>query len=122
MNISEASAYQSLLCWLSDIEATDAADDRAVTDLVWLAGRTHDTLGAGHTVVTASKEVAPKVLEHRDLVRRALAGLAAAQESDGAAQAVCRAIADHQAHGGSIPWPSIRGPFEEWQRIREVDG
>lgn len=37
------------------------------------------------------------------------------------AQAVCRAIADHQAHGGSIPWPSIRGPFEEWQRVKEAD-
>lgn len=122
MNVSEANAYQSLLRWLSDIEASDAADDRAVTDLVWLAGRAHDTLGAGYAVVTASEEVAPKVLEHRDLVRRALAGLAAAQESDGAAQAVCRAIVDHQAHGGSIPWPSIRCPFEEWQRIREVDG
>ena len=121
MNISEANAYQSLLRWLSDIEASDAADDRAVTDLVWLAGRAHDALSAGHTVVTASEQVAPKVLEHRDLVRRALAGLAAAQESDGAAQAVCRALADHQAHGGSIPWPSIRGPFEEWARIREVD-
>ena len=138
MNVSEANAYQSLLRWLSDVEASDAADDRAVSDLVWLAGRAHDTLAAGHGVgspapaqrtsiwpplgwVTASEEVAPKVLEHRDLVRRALAGLAAAQESDGAAQAVCRALADHQAHGGSIPWPSIRRPFEEWEQIREVD-
>ena len=120
MNISEANAYQSLLRWLSDIEASDAADDRAVTDIVWLAGRAHDTLSAGHTVVTASEEVAPKLLEHRELARRALAGLAAAQESDGAAQAVCRAIADHQAHGGSIPWPSVRRPFEEWQRLQEV--
>jgi len=42
------------------------------------------------------------------------------QESDGAAQAVCRAIADHQAHGGSIPWPSIRRPFDEWQQIQEA--
>ena len=120
MNISEANAYQYLLDWLIDIEASDAADDRAVTDIVWLAGRAHDTLSAGHTVVTASEEVAPKLLEHRELVRRALAGLAAAQESDGAAQAVCRAIADHQAHGGSIPWPSVRRPFEEWQRLQEV--
>lgn len=121
MNVSEANAYHRLLYWLVDVEASDATDDRAVTDLVWLAGRAHDTLAAGHTVVTASEEVAPKVLEHRDLVRRALAGLAAAQESDGAAQAVCRALADHQAHGGSIPWPSIRRPFEEWEQIREVD-
>ena len=120
MNISEANAYQYLLDWLIDIEASDAADDRAVTDIVWLAGRAHDTLSAGHTVVTASEEVAPKLLEHRELVRRALAGLVAAQESDDAAQAVCRAIADHQAHGGSIPWPSVRRPFEEWQRLQEV--
>jgi len=120
VNVSEANAYQSLLDWLIDIEASDAADDRAVTDIVWLAGRAHDTLAAGHTVVTASEEVAPKLLEHRELARRALAGLVAAQESDGAAQAVCRAIADHQAHGGSIPWPSVRRPFEEWQRLQEV--
>ena len=120
MNISEANAYQYLLDWLIDIEASDAADDRAVTDIVWLAGRAHDTLAAGYTAVTASEEVAPKLLEHRALLRRALAGLVAAQESDGAAQAVCRALADHQAHGGSIPWPSVRRPFEEWQALREV--
>lgn len=71
MNVSEANAYQSLLRWLSDIEASDAADDRAVTDLVWLAGRAHDTLGAGHTVVTASEEVAPKVMEYRSQARSA---------------------------------------------------
>ena len=120
MNISEANAYQRLLDWLIDIEASDAADDRAVTDIVWLAGRAHDTLSAGHTVVTASEEVAPKLLERRELLRRALAGLVAAQESDGAAQAVCRALADHRTHGGSIPWPSVRRPFEEWQRLQEV--
>ena len=120
MNVSEANAYQSLLRWLSDIEASDAADDRAVTDLVWLAGRAHDTLAAGHTVVTASEEVAPKVMKHRDLVRRALAGLVVAQESDGAAQAVCRALADHQAYGGSIPWPTIRRPFDEWAAMQEA--
>lgn len=121
MNVSEANAYQSLLRWLVDVEASDAADDPAVTDIAWLAGRAHDTLGAGHTVVTASEQVVPKVLKHRDLVRRALAGLVAAQESDGAAQAVCRALADHQAHGGSIPWPSIRRPFDEWAAMREGD-
>ena len=43
------------------------------------------------------------------------------QESDGAAQAVCRALVAHKSHGGSIPWPSIRLPFEEWQRIREAN-
>lgn len=122
MNVSEANAYQSLLRWLVDVEASDAADDPAVTDIAWLAGRAHETLADGHTVVTASEQVVPKVLEHRDLVRRALAGLVAAQESDGAAQAVCRALADHQAHGGSIPWPTIRNPFDEWAAMQEVDG
>ena len=101
MNVSEANAYQSLLRWLVDVEASDAADDPAVTDIAWLAGRAHETLADGHTVVTASEQVVPKVLEHRDLVRRALA--------------------DHQAHGGSIPWPSIRRPFEEWAAMREGD-
>lgn len=42
-------------------------------------------------------------------------GMEAAAESDGAAQAVCRALVIHEAHGGSIPWPSVRRPFEEWQ-------
>lgn len=48
------------------------------------------------------------------------------QESDGAAQAVCRAIQSHVAHGGSIPWPSISKPWGEWcdvqHRSAEVDG
>lgn len=42
------------------------------------------------------------------------------QESDGAAQAVCRGIQSHIGHGGSLPWPSISRPFEEWQLIQEV--
>ena len=41
------------------------------------------------------------------------------QESDGAAQAVCRGIQSHISHGGSIPWPSISRPFDEWAAMRE---
>lgn len=43
------------------------------------------------------------------------------QESDGAAQAVCRGIQSHIDHGGSIPWPSISRPYEEWAAMREVE-
>lgn len=34
------------------------------------------------------------------------------------AEAVCRALDAHVSHGGSIPWPSIRKPFEQWQLSR----
>lgn len=42
------------------------------------------------------------------------------QESDGAAQAVCRGIEVHLAHNGSLPWPSIRRPFDEWAAMQEA--
>lgn len=52
-----------------------------------------------------------------DLPARIVERLAAA-DSDGAAQAVCRAIEAHCAKGGGIPWPAIRSPFAEWQAAR----
>lgn len=36
------------------------------------------------------------------------------RDSDGDAQAVCEAIRQHLAHGGKLPWPSIRNPYEAW--------
>lgn len=41
-------------------------------------------------------------------------------DSDGAAQAVCRAIEAHCAKGGGIPWPAIRSPFAEWQAAKRA--
>lgn len=124
MNISEANALNRVLDWLADLEAGERSESpfamTAADQLVWLAGRANKALGAGHSVSTASERVVPKLLEHREQARRALAGLAAAQESDGAAQAVCRAIQSHLAHNGSLPWPSIRRPFEEWQTVQTV--
>jgi hypothetical protein len=32
------------------------------------------------------------------------------------AEAVCEALLAHVNHGGSIPWPSIRKPFEVWRK------
>jgi hypothetical protein len=45
---------------------------------------------------------------------RQLAEADAAAASDGFAQAVCRALRDHIAHSGAIPWPSIKRPYAEW--------
>ena len=35
------------------------------------------------------------------------------------AEAVCNAIEAHVSHGGSIPWPSIRKPYDAWLRARD---
>ena len=34
-----------------------------------------------------------------------------------AAEAVCEAIAEHLRHGGTLPWPSIRHPYERWAEV-----
>lgn len=118
MNISEANALNRVLDWLADIEASDRTDGEVLGHLHFLAERANKALGAGHTGAAVVDLVWPKVLEHREQARRARSGLLDAQESDGAAQAVCRGIEAHLAHNGSLPWPSISRPYEEWQAIR----
>jgi hypothetical protein len=44
-----------------------------------------------------------------------------AADSDGAAQAVARALDEHKRHGGSIPWPTIQRPVEEWRRLQDTE-
>lgn len=61
---------------------------------------------------SASKRLQLTVARRGDLA--AAVDRLTAVDSDGAAQAVCRALADHVAHGGAIPWPSIREPFDAW--------
>ena len=47
---------------------------------------------------------------------------APAAASDRAAQALGAALARHVAHGGSIPWPAVRRPFEAWQAAHAKAG
>jgi hypothetical protein len=34
------------------------------------------------------------------------------------AETVCEAMLVHVKHGGSIPWPGVRKPFEQWELSR----
>lgn len=110
VTVSEASAVFDLLHWLGvhPLGEQLVDDDRAARALELLANHAGKTLGIG---------VQPG--EARQAIDK-LAGRLAAADSDGAAQAVCRGLATHIQHGGSIPWPTIRRPLEDWETRRFV--
>lgn len=109
MNISEANAVNALLRFLADPEASLYDEQKVAEQVTFLAGRAHTALGAG-----------PSEAEVRDLTWPRIAGRLRAADSDGAAQAVCAALAAHKSHGGAIPWPSIADPLEVWELHREL--
>lgn len=108
MNISEANATYRVLGWLRRLTITGDPEVRReeIDALRFLTERAYKTLAA------AAPELDPLAVVER--IRAA--------DSDGAAQAVCRALAAHEAHGGSIPWPSVRGPFEDWRAAHAAAG
>jgi hypothetical protein len=110
LTVTEAVAVNTLLQFVAG--ASIYRDDHPVDDAEFaeavavLVTKAHKTLMAG--VGRADVEA---------VVER-ICGRLAATDSDGLAQATCRALADHEAHGGSIPWPSVRRPYEEWKAVR----
>lgn len=103
MNVGESIAVGRVIDWLAN---PDSDPEGATTALGFLAGRADACLHAGRT----ETEV-PGIVER-------LTGRLAAADSDGAAQAVCRGLDTHVVHGGTVPWPTVRRPFEEWQAIQ----
>lgn len=105
LTVSEASAVFDLLHWLGHhvLEERAVDDDRAAAALALLGD---------HAGKTLQLPVQPS--EARQALERH-AGRLAGADSDGAAQAVCRALESHAQHSGGIPWPSIRRPYEAWQ-------
>ena len=99
----------------------DRSDSRAVIDLLsWLAeepswdgGRVRDTraIDAMAHLATAAGVDGMATIAH--IVERLQAA-----DSDGAAQAVCRALDEHSSTGGRIPWPSVLQPFLRWKDVQ----
>jgi hypothetical protein len=108
VNIGEANATYLVLGWLRRLTITSDPDigHEEIDALRFLTERAYKTLAA------AAPELDPLAVVER----------LRAADSDGAAQAVCRALAAHEAHGGSIPWPSVRGSFEDWQAAHVAAG
>lgn len=106
MNVSESIAVTHLVAWLAN---PDSDPEGAKVALTELAKRAHACLAAGSDRITE----APAAIDR-------LVGRLAAADSDGAAQAVCEALARHEAHGGSIPWPTVRQPFADWRVAKEA--
>jgi hypothetical protein len=100
MNIGEANATCKVLGWLRRLTITSDPDvgHDELAALEFLAARAGKALNVTAPAVDAVA-----------LVRRLRAA-----DSDDAAQAVCQALLDHLRHGGSIPWPSISGPLDDW--------
>jgi hypothetical protein len=109
LTVTEAQAVFELMHWLADTplwragdQAPKVSDERALEHLQLLAQH------AGRRLqLTIPTEHLERAIGHHQ-----------AAESDGAAQAVCRAIDAHLAHNGSLPWPSIRRPYDEWAEIQ----
>lgn len=101
LTVSESAAVFTVLRWLSGRRefGTPIPTDRDVVAALTLLGER-----AGQRL-----QLSPGRVELARISERLTAA-----DSDGAAQAVCEALGVHIAHGGSIPWPSIRRPFEEW--------
>lgn len=108
MNIGEANAYCKVVDWLRRLTIASDPDVSTfeIEALEFLAERAGKALWIQ---VEAPDAVA--------VVKRLVSA-----DSDGAAQAVCRALAAHESHGGSIPWPSVRRPFDDWQAAHATAG
>ncbi len=104
LTVTESQAVFVLLDWLAGaVPPWDGGEiERGAIESMELLGA-----HAGKTLQMVSDERLPgRVVERLR-----------AADSDGAAQAVCRALDAHKRHGGSIPWPSVSGPFADWQAM-----
>jgi hypothetical protein len=100
VNVTEANAVFRLLDWLAGsrryLHQPEVSDADALTAIATIGASAGNRLR-----VTFPPERAAEV-------HASIAGRLAAVDSDGLAQAVCRALVQHESHGGSIPWPSVR--------------
>jgi hypothetical protein len=108
LTVTEASAVATLLQFVAGGQLNPDRE-RLVDDIDFeeavevLVAKAYQTQMAG---------VAPRDVKR---VVAKITGRLRALDSDGLAQVTCRALADHEAHGGTIPWPTVRRPFEEWK-------
>jgi len=112
LTVTEANAVFDLLHWIGGHQVApngELVDTRCPVTPAEAA----DALALLGEHAGARLQVTVRPAEARQAVQR-LAGRLAGADSDGAAQAVCRGIATHLAHNGSLPWPSIRRPYDEW--------
>ena len=107
LTVTEASAVNDLLRWLglhADSrflhDSPEDIEGRARAAASLLADHAHQRLMAG--VQGADVEERWSSIEADDL----------------RAVAVCEALAFHESHNGSIPWPSVRRPYEAWKASR----
>jgi hypothetical protein len=98
--LREAAAVNVLLRWLAGkpngAAGRPVPDDEAIDAMDLLAQ------GAAYRFQVAPDGISARIVERL----RAAA-------SDGAAQAVCRALDEHS----TVPW-NVQGPLEEWRAIR----
>lgn len=99
LTVTEAAAVNDLLDFILDfvpMSGRPHIEERAQAAAELLAEHAHKTLMAGVTSRTVGEmfgEIEPRLR----------------------AQRVCEALLAHERHGGSIPWPSVSGPFEAWK-------
>lgn len=108
LTVADAEAVVDLLCWLAGSPSYDGTlvrEARAI-DAMW-------HLATAATMALDPFPPAVAVTAHR-IVERLRAA-----DSDGAAQAVCQALHEHDRHGGRIPWPSVLKPFLEWEQLQD---
>lgn len=115
LTLTESQAVFDLLLWLADKpRRSGKVSDTEAIEALELLGR-----AAGRRLQMSPEARLPALIVERLRVA----------DSDGAAQAVCRAIVAQWAKGGliKIPWSSVREPFTAWalahaelgERLRE---
>jgi len=105
LTVTEANAVNRLVDYLITIE--ERGDPEVEAAIQTLIAGANKRLSAG-----ARPEEAPTIT-------RRIADRLQAADSDGAAQAVCRGLATHTSHGGTIPWPLISGPYGDWKEVAD---
>lgn len=101
LTVTEAQAVFDLLRWLGP-----RPDDTEVVDVAQAAGAAQlllERAGKRLQIGVRTDEGSEAVLRHAERLA--------------AAEAVCEAIAEHLRHGGTLPWPSIRHPYERWAEV-----
>ena len=115
LNIGEANALVTVLSWLDGRPQTRGigeirpASSAEAADALHLLARS-----AGKALLSPGS-----VCQQADDAMVRAAARRAGEDSDGAAQAVCHALAEHVAYGGTIPSSSIR-PLDDWQRLHDT--
>lgn len=109
LTVTEAQAVNDLLRFVA--AAPDASNEkvdegRALEAAKLLAAHAHKTLSAGLTGKDVSGVIWPRFTNRL-----------AARDARAATE-VCLALARHESHGGSIPWPSIERPFRAWREAQ----